>query len=178
MTIQFKCSECSTVLSVDDTAAGKSARCPNCQSIQPVPTDSTSAPPTGMPPEQPANPFAQSQPNPAQPNPAGSPASGLANPYASPSEVGTPLSPSIGGFQPTHAEFGDIFSHAWSIFKQNIGLLVGATLVVFGISFGFSFISSIFSTMAQRNDAPQMNLISSLIGLMGNAVNMLSLIHI
>src|SRR5207237_7773150 len=45
MTIEFRCSQCSQLLRVPDTAAGKNARCPKCQALMLVPAESVTAPP-------------------------------------------------------------------------------------------------------------------------------------
>lgn len=42
MSIRFTCHECSNLLTVPDQHAGKSARCPSCQAISPVPIESAS----------------------------------------------------------------------------------------------------------------------------------------
>src|SRR3954454_9098726 len=47
MTIEFRCSQCNQLLRVPDTAAGKNARCPKCQALMLVPSESVPAPPVG-----------------------------------------------------------------------------------------------------------------------------------
>ena len=41
MAIEFKCTECGTLLRVDDANRGKMARCPKCSMINPIPTGAT-----------------------------------------------------------------------------------------------------------------------------------------
>ena len=52
MPIKFKCPSCSAVLQVNDSLAGKKGRCPKCQQIITVPTES--APEGGAPAPAPA----------------------------------------------------------------------------------------------------------------------------
>ena len=40
---------------------------------------------------------------------------------------------------PTKIDAGEILSHAWEIYKGQVGLLVGATVVVYGITFAAAF---------------------------------------
>ena len=39
MAIEFRCSQCNQLLRVSDQSAGKSARCPKCQTVVPVPEE-------------------------------------------------------------------------------------------------------------------------------------------
>lgn len=57
MPIEFRCSECATMLRVDDANQGKMARCPKCGMINPIPTSSPSEPaaPTPRATEQPTS---------------------------------------------------------------------------------------------------------------------------
>ncbi|WP_430454561.1 hypothetical protein [Rhodopirellula europaea] len=104
--------------------------------------------PGGTPPAAPAaeDPFGAFKSEFNEPSPAAA-----SNPYASPVTSHTSASVSTGGYQPTAADFGEIFSHAWQAFKPNIGILVGATVIVFGISIGFSIVTSILEQVAQDN---------------------------
>ena len=126
MSIQFQCT-CGTILRVDDEQAGKKARCPTCQSVVPIPMAAGSAPPI--------NPFA---------NTAGSakPANSD-NPYAGAQRrIKSVLSDTIA---PTKVEFEWVFNRAWEIWKNNLGLLVGVTATVIGISLVFVFINGFCS---------------------------------
>ena len=104
MAIQFHCSSCNAVLRVGDESAGKSARCPTCQSVQPIPGGT---PPTAPAAEDPFGAF-KSEFNEASPAAA-------SNPYASPVTSHTSASVSTGGYQPTAADFGEIVA---SILEQ------------------------------------------------------------
>ncbi|WP_231845682.1 hypothetical protein [Rhodopirellula baltica] len=162
MAIQFNCSSCNAVLRVGDESTGKSARCPTCQSVQPIPG--------GTPPAAPAaaeDPFGAFKSEFNEPSPAAA-----SNPYASPVTSHTSAHVSTGGYQPTAADFGEIFSHAWQAFKPNIGILVGATVIVFGISFGFSIVTSIFEQVAQDNESAAFIVLTLLLNLGSSLVNM------
>ena len=80
MPIEFQCSVCQTVLRTPDGSQGKSARCPGCSNVQPIPGGPSGAPdiPEGIPVSAPA-------PAPARNNPYAKPTSDIApigNPYA------------------------------------------------------------------------------------------------
>ncbi|MEM6978100.1 MAG: hypothetical protein AAF539_00450, partial [Planctomycetota bacterium] len=68
------------------------------------------------------------------------------NPYATPqqndaSAPGIYLpQESIGGITPTQINVGDVLSHTLDVWKQRLGLLVGATLLYYAVSIGFSLI--------------------------------------
>lgn len=89
MPIEFHCPTCGQMLRVPDTAAGKQAKCPGCQQINQVPTDSTSSvSPTPPPAPDAGNPFAGA-------GAAGSAGSGFEggsqNPFQTPAEVAQPF---------------------------------------------------------------------------------------
>lgn len=54
MAIEFLCSGCSNTLRVPDEHAGKHARCPQCSSVNSIPTQSQQPAPTPIEPNQPA----------------------------------------------------------------------------------------------------------------------------
>ncbi|MCC9657456.1 hypothetical protein [Rhodopirellula halodulae] len=163
MAIQFNCSSCNAVLRVSDESAGKSARCPTCQSVQPIPAASTPITPAPASGEDPFGAF-KSDFN----DPAAAPSS---NPYASPVSGGTAPAVASGGYQPTAADFGEVFSHSWQAFKPNVWILVGATVIVFGLSFAFSFVGGIINAVAEQNNQTELFLVSGLISLLSNLVN-------
>lgn len=162
MAIQFNCSSCNAVLRVGDESAGKSARCPTCQSVQPIPGESPPADPAAG--EDPFGAFKSEFNEPSQ--------ASASNPYASPVTSHSSVSVSSGGYQPMAADFGDIFSHAWQAFKPNIGTLVGATVIVFGISIGFSIVTSITESMAQQNDQAAFLVLTGVLNLASSLFNM------
>nr|WP_233215541.1 zinc-ribbon domain-containing protein [Rhodopirellula bahusiensis] len=159
MAIQFNCSSCNAVLRVSDESAGKSARCPTCQSVQPIPGPSA--------PAAAEDPFGAFKSEFNEPPQAPS-----ANPYAAPVTSHSHASVSAGGYQPTAADFGEAFSHAWQAFKPNIGVLVGATVILFGVSFLINVITSVFNAMGQQNDQMGLLLLGTLVSLFGSFLNM------
>lgn len=82
MPIEFRCAQCQKLLQTPDETAGKQAKCPQCGTIQQIPSPTTAPPP--------ASPFAPGTPSlgPAAEAPSGAP-SGQANPYQSPGDYGT-----------------------------------------------------------------------------------------
>ncbi|MEM9410900.1 MAG: hypothetical protein AAGA30_07290 [Planctomycetota bacterium] len=133
MPIEFQCPICQHSLRVADEHAGKSARCPSCQQVVPIPTasDTTSASGQDLGASS-GNPF------------SAAPASKLdsSNPYRSPSSTqSAPLSSAKdGAVVPTAANFDEIFGYAWNVYKENVGLLLGMVLITFGISFAFNIL--------------------------------------
>lgn len=76
------------------------------------------------------------------------------NPYAPmfsdlpPSSIGPTSDGEITNVVP---DFGDIFRHAWNTWKDNLGLVVGAAVVVLGISFVASFIGGMVESVLEVN---------------------------
>ena len=137
MAIEFKCTQCDNVLKVGDEHAGKSARCPSCKTVVSIPAGNTDA----------GSFAAAEQPAPTENNPFADTSAGAApfaaseNPYATPKSTkleGRPLAD--GSMVPTAVGFEDIFSTAWSLFTQNLGLLFGASLLVVGLPQGIGFL--------------------------------------
>ncbi len=158
MPIEFRCSQCQKLLRTGDETAGKQAKCPECGTVMEIPQSSTagpSTPPAGsIPPTEPPSPFGappsqasqgvppgdpfQSGPRPGGAAPSGVPPfvpgpGGPANPYQSPSGFVPGPSPSLvpqGEVQPTPIDIGDVMSRAWGIFKDRMGICIGAALIV------------------------------------------------
>src|SRR5262245_44467849 len=160
MTIEFRCSQCGQLLRVPEDAAGKSARCPKCQALMSVPGAATAIPASGEPVPQPtsprnvvasgapsiplpSNPFSATPPETSFPLPppkpptdspfSPAPASQSINPYASPAATDAAFmqyaSPSL-PINPRPVSADTVFNYAWEIWKHNLGLLVGVTLVI------------------------------------------------
>jgi len=161
MPIEFNCQQCNKRLKVSDESAGSRAKCPQCQSIMNIPVASrpASAAPgapvapkapaatPGGPPAAKANPFAQAAPNSGNQN--------SANPYSSPSAMPAKKSPTGSGggrIVPTAVEVGDVINYGWEIWKRNLGLLVGITVVVFVINMGIGFAQGIAQGLAQQGN--------------------------
>lgn len=143
MTIEFRCGQCNQLLRVPDTAAGKNARCPNCQAVTMAPAGSVAASPPmdasgfgGGPPSVPPpdHPFGET----AAGHPFGDQVASI-NPYASPASAGmlpnyfamAPISP-----RPVAADA--VFNYAWAIWKANLGLLVGITVIQIAVSYAIA----------------------------------------
>ena len=105
MAIEFRCTQCGKLLRTGDDTAGKPAQCPECGAL-------TTIPPAGAAPGN------------ARPVDSG-------NPYQSPSPF-APLDPNQppGAMRPTILDLGDVFSRTWSIFKEQWGMCVAASLIV------------------------------------------------
>lgn len=109
----------------------------------------------------------------------GTPFSGDApsvNPYASPLGVakhatsmplaGLPIKPQQVGVEP-------IFNFAWQVWKVNLGLLVGVTVIIMAISMAISLVMSGIQFALLQNDQPEVAQIANLIGqIVSNLVQM------
>jgi uncharacterized membrane protein len=155
MPIEFPCPRCTQQLRVPDTAAGKEAKCPKCGEIARIPVPVAAS--------QPAWGFSDRQ---AEPKPGGTPfASPSANPYAAPAPVtftdarqsfgSLPIAPQAVGVEP-------ILGHAWEVWKANLGLLVGVTVVAMIINFVSRGILDVVEREISRND-PQTGAIFGLL---------------
>ncbi len=190
MAIEFPCPHCSQLLRVGDDSAGKTAKCPKCEGLAKIPADpaafsgpqggsslgaplpsSFGSPASGSFGEsQPAkNPFSDGS---ASPNPYGTPAGfGAApsdNPYASsqaaylpPIDQSGPITPTVVGVEP-------ILNHAWQIWQQNLGLLVGMTLVAGVISNVVTYLFAIPQFALEQNNEHEM---AQLIAILGNIIS-------
>ena len=78
------------------------------------------------------------------------------NPYASPSfSTESPISPfqiGSGEIRNIKAEIGDIFNYSLKVWKENLGILIGATLIVFGLAFGLAFFEGFVESMLKGID--------------------------
>jgi len=140
MPIEFKCPSCGKNLRVPDESGGKKARCPQCQQITAIPLASIG----GAPPQQPSQPPQQPSTPPPQdslfsdPSPLGSASvEEDFNPYRTPAGA-EPMAgggPTLGGaIGHRVVTVDEVFSYAWNVWKENLGLLVGVTFVVMIIS--------------------------------------------
>ena len=135
MPIEFRCTSCNKLLRVREEAAGRQAKCPECETVLQVPE--ASAPSTA-----PAEPPPLSTPPP--PAAAPPPAAESENPYQSPlaEEMQPPQDFAVasGEVTPTIIDTGDVFSHAWRIFKSQMGMVIAVVAIVGGINFGGSMV--------------------------------------
>ncbi len=141
MPIELKCPSCGQTLRVPDDAAGKHARCAECQAVILVPTSEASSPtpldpPLGGPPQPPS-------PGPLQP--VSTPHQDV-NPFQSPASESFQAKPEFGGFgpnmpvRPQAVDVGSVINRAFELWKENLGLLVGITVVVTAVNIGASFV--------------------------------------
>ncbi len=122
MAIEFSCVECNNMLRVGDENAGKTAKCPACETLMQVPGESATAGTGSEKPAEPTKPQAGSSPFSTPPP----------NPYASPtSDFKAAKAPTTAvEIQPRYVDFGEIWNVAWRVWQENLGLLVGVTVVV------------------------------------------------
>ncbi len=138
MPIEFRCTQCQRLLRTADDTAGRQAKCPECGAILTIPTPAAPAmPPPGGPPAPggaaPPTPPGPQSPFAARIPPPGAP-SEPENPYQSPAayavEAPPAYAPVPGRFVPTRIDIGDVFGRAWTIFKGQWLICIGAVLIV------------------------------------------------
>ena len=156
MPIQFLCQQCGKTLNVADEHAGKSASCPECKTVTKIPDGNV------VPSD---NPFEQT-------TPSNFDGSGLSqNPYASPTKTAPKPKPfsGTGPIRPRKVSFDEVFSSAWELWKDNLGLLVGVTVVVMLINFAFSFVAGVTQgiVLTATNDELTAILASQVVSLSG-----------
>jgi uncharacterized membrane protein/DNA-directed RNA polymerase subunit RPC12/RpoP len=160
MTIQFKCGQCGQTLKVGDNAAGKRAKCPKCQSVVSIPEVSAESPdlgPVPPPPPQPKPDSAGDEWDRFMDSPFPKDAE---NPYQSPTATKEPQylpkgDPKTLGSQPVRnvpTEFGSIMNYSWAVWKENLGLLIGAMVVVMIIGGAVSGVSEVFFNIIAKTD--------------------------
>lgn len=155
MAIQFPCSGCGNQLSVPDDAAGKKARCPQCSTVLDVPAQAAPGDLPGgefhlRPPEPAPSPF-PSAPGaaPQKPNPYAE------NPYASPTtgyEESKPVTFGSTDITPTRLDFEFAFSYTWELYKREMGVVIGAVLIVGAIEAVLGFIRYFVEIGLQHED--------------------------
>ncbi|MHB1036610.1 MAG: TFIIB-type zinc ribbon-containing protein [Pirellulales bacterium] len=150
MPIEFRCTQCAKLLRTPDNTAGKQAKCPQCGAIVTIPE----TPPSTPSASRETNPFTPPPPSPRADNPfapGAQPSYGFApgeeNPYQSPASFSpgaqSPFGPAQRGFTPTQIDAGEVFSRAWTIFKNQLGMCLMGYFVVWAISFGVSMAFSL-----------------------------------
>lgn len=168
MPIEFRCTKCGKLLRVPDDAAGRKAQCPNCETILQISADVGQGT-SGATPSDSASrgqSFPGSKPLPSQterPSPSasfdqaefghespGSRGPQSENPFQSPMASDTysyHAADSQGGIVPTRIELDVVMSEAWRIFKDQMGLLVGAIIVVAAVNWAYGIFTSILKTL-------------------------------
>lgn len=148
MSIEFSCLKCGQQLRVSDESAGKRARCPKCNHINviPQPDQAEGSSQADVPPEPPYvaagdSPFAEQQPN----------------PYSAPqtsyeSSWGTAAPPTAGDgkIRNVRTDLGSILNYSFALWQQNLGLLVGAFVVIIAVGMVFSYGSQAMAMVLRR----------------------------
>ncbi len=133
MAIEYDCPECGARLRVPDEAAGGKGRCPRCGAVSDVPMRSPNAELADFPADGIGTGSGQED----APRPGGGDASWYSDtaiaehPAYSAAETVTgsdAAASDIGGSIPTNIE--GIARHATNVWKEHLGLLLGATLIV------------------------------------------------
>lgn len=125
MTIEFHCPRCQNLLRVQDESAGKQAQCPECGEVSQIPGE------------------------------ASAPAFESGNPFQSP-QTESPMFRSqveAGAIVPTRIDLGEVFGHAWVIFKDQWQTVFGAVLLVWVINFVVSMAVSTTISASDNNAA-------------------------
>lgn len=164
MPIEFSCPSCGKTLRVPDDAGGKHAKCPNCGTIQVVPGGAASLPTAqSTPPWSFGEPFAGGPPRKESSYDAGR----EVNPYAPSAPV--TLEPKAAGpddvpITNQRPSIEDIMGHAWQIWKENLGLLVGVTLVAGAISLAIDIPRSLLQNAMAESGEQEMALLVVVVG--------------
>ncbi len=167
MPIEFRCPQCEKLLRVPDESAGAKAKCPQCGAIADVPPSDAAAQDS-----EPSSPFS----GPAQPfQPTARPTSGEpVNPYSSPASgfEPSPAKPHLSGeVVPTAVDAGSVISYAWEVWKSNLGLLVGITVIVFGVNIGFGIVQNVIVAIFENQGQQELGTFVSLpVGFLGNFI--------
>jgi len=161
MSIQFACGRCGKLLTTRDEAAGKSAKCPECQAITTVPGGARAG--AGRPDAQQSSSrewhASQSANNPFQ-SPGSPPETASATAYESFGE-------------PSPVEIGDVWKIAWARFTDNIGVCLAAFLfpLAMNITLWFASLAIVLVTNSlQGREAANaaysiLNLVTSLVSI-------------
>lgn len=160
MPIEFRCPQCQRLLRVGDDAVGKQAKCPACGTLAQVPNalaETAPREPRELSPPLPsgANPFGGQGTNPFNagaftPPPIAPPSD---NPYASPFSGGESA---VGTVRATKISVNGVFEDTWSIFKDNVGMLMLVHFVEWIIGQAFSNGGSVFVAILQNAGIDQM----------------------
>jgi uncharacterized membrane protein len=192
MSIEFRCPSCQQQLRVPDDSAGKNAKCPKCGTIAAIPTPggfSAGSPapasvPPGQPPSFPASSFSPAAPSYPQATPAGSPFGDAAqaaggnpfaadypakpslNPYASPAAGYAPTNLGLPSLPVTNqrVEVGHVWNYAWQVWQLNLGLLVGVTLAVIGVSYAVGIPLGVIQVVLDQNDQHEASVAVAILG--------------
>lgn len=79
------------------------------------------------------------------------------NPYAAPGTRSyDPQPPQVGSITPTTVDASSIINYAMQVWKANLPLLVGVTVVVLGITYGLTLAQGILSAVFRQMGRPEM----------------------
>jgi len=97
------------------------------------------------------------------------------NPYNPPSfSTEYEAIPERGGIRNVKTEIGDVLNYAFRVWKENLGLLVGATLIVFGVVIAFGIFNAVIDVVLkgglERPPTLTSVLVSILLTILSNVV--------
>ena len=154
MAIEFSCPHCGSLLQVPDDAAGRSTLCPKCEQV-------TTAP-AAAPPEAPrAGESRARESHIDQP----------INPFAPPTTIEAPLQGSS-EIRPTKVTVSDIFNYSFEVWKSNLGILIGAALIIMFATMLINVISTGVAAVVAQGDDGVAALVGGMFGLVDSGVSM------
>ena len=133
MFIEFHCPACNQRLRVPESAGGKQAKCPGCEQINDIPMASTVASESAVPVPPPGvaqDPFGAGTEAGYTPDEA--------NPFASP--AATVSGNQVAPWPSAKLEATYAVSTAWTLFKDNLGVVFGGFVLIAVINYAISFI--------------------------------------
>lgn len=95
---------------------------------------------------------------------------GPVNPYASPAGTFGESGGYGGGVGNQPVDFGTVFNHAMKVWQENLGLLVGTTLVAYIITFGGAFVGEAMKAVVAGAGEPGVTLAVSLLVELGKFI--------
>ena len=131
MAIEFKCQNCQKTLRVADEFAGKKARCPNCQTILLVESDTETVEPIAVKPP------VASAPQPPAYGQTGTPSASpfaTGNPYSSPAQASQYRTPTRRHSRGEPHRAGLVFGLGIGAIVCNICLIPGILALTFGLN--------------------------------------------
>ncbi len=153
MTIEFHCPHCDKLLKTPDDKAGVRANCPGCGQTVTVPEPAAEA-------AHADESLAEVQHEPHDPDveiasPGDSKPCPMCGAMIKKAAVrcrfcGETLArrPAAGAWTPTPIDAGEILNRSWEIYKGELGLMIAAILIAFGIPFGINIVLSFAQQIA------------------------------
>jgi len=144
--IQFGCQGCGQRLKVPDGSAGKQVRCPECETVNVIPSSGE---------EEAASPYAEPPIDPgSQQN---------ENPFAAPNAGYDQQSVSIGTLTHQSIEFGDVFEQAWERYKIQLGAAALFGVIFIGIGFASGILGQVVQLAAAATESAAVVVIAMII---------------